>query len=152
MSSTGTLCNSSQFARVDAVADPENAARIRHEFADWLRRYFTLDPTRASDMVLAVNEAMANAAEFAYATVHRPGTMQVRADYDGCAAMLTVIVTDQGAWRTADAATSRLKRGRGIPLMHALADRASIDSSPAGTRVCLEWHQVTAAPESARQV
>jgi len=145
MSTSGTLCNSSQFARVDAVADPQSAARIRREFADWLRRYFTLDATKISDIVLAVNEAMANAAEFAYAAVNRLGTMNVQAQFDGRAATLTVTVTDQGAWRTADAATKEPKRGRGLPLMHALADRAAVDSSQAGTRVCLEWNHVTAA-------
>ena len=48
------------------VADAARAAQIRREFSDWLERYFTLDATKASDVVLAVNEAMANAAEFAY--------------------------------------------------------------------------------------
>jgi serine/threonine-protein kinase RsbW len=128
---------------MEAVADPENAARIRREFSDWLCQYFTLDPTKASDVVLAVNEAMANAAEFAYVSAERPGTMDVRADYDPRADTLSVTVTDQGAWRSADPATKELKRGRGLPLMHALADRTTVDSSAAGTRVCLEWHRVT---------
>ncbi|GAC1401343.1 MAG: ATP-binding protein [Mycobacterium sp.] len=130
---------------MDAVADPVSAALIRREFADWLRRYFTLDTTKSNDMVLAVNEAMANAAEFAYLAVERPGTMHVQADYDDRAATLTVTVTDQGAFRSGDHATKRLSRGRGIPLMHALADRATVDSSPTGTRVFLEWNQVAAA-------
>lgn len=130
---------------MDAVADPVSAALIRREFSDWLLRYFTLDATKSSDMVLAVNEAMANAAEFAYVALERPGTMHVQADYDGCAATLTVTVTDQGAWRSGEHAPKRLSRGRGIPLMHALADRATVDSSPTGTRVCLEWSRVAAA-------
>jgi anti-sigma regulatory factor (Ser/Thr protein kinase) len=131
---------------MDAVADPVNAALIRREFADWLQRYFALDATKSSDMVLALNEAMANAAEFAYLTIGRPGIMHVQADYDGGTAVLTVTVTDQGAWRSGEHAPKRVSRGRGIPLMHALADRATVDSSPAGTRVRLEWNQVSAAP------
>ena len=95
-------------------------------------------------MVLAVNEAMANAAEFAYVMVERPGAMHVLASYDGTAATLTVTVTDEGAWRSADPATTDLKRGRGIPLMQALADHATVDSTAAGTRVCLEWNRVAA--------
>ena len=142
MSYSGTPFSSAQFARVDAVADPETAAHIRREFSEWLRRCVTLDPTKSSDVVLAVNEAMANAAEFAY--VERPGPMHVRADYDGTAATLTVTVTDEGAWRNVDHATKRHSRGRGIPLMQALADRATVESSPAGTQVCLEWNRVTA--------
>jgi serine/threonine-protein kinase RsbW len=130
---------------MDAVADPESAARIRREFSDWLRQYFALDETKVSDVVLAVNEAMANAAEYAYVAVGRPGTMHVQAHYDWTAATLTVTVSDQGVWRSTDPGTTERRRGRGIPLMRALADRAIVDSSPAGTRVCLEWNRVAAA-------
>ena len=70
---------------MDAVADPLSAAQVRREFSDWLGRHFTLDATKASDVVLAVNEAMANAAEYAYATAEHPGAMHVQADYDGTA-------------------------------------------------------------------
>jgi serine/threonine-protein kinase RsbW len=129
---------------MDAVADPQSAAQIRREFSDWLGRHFTLDATKVSDMVLAVNEAMSNAAEFAYVMVEQPGAMHVLASYDGMAATLTVTVTDEGAWRHVDPATTDLRRGRGIPLMQALADHATVDSSAAGTRVCLEWNRVAA--------
>ena len=96
-------------------------------------------------MVLAVNEAMANAAEYAYVMAEQPGAMHVLASYDGTAATLTVTVTDEGAWRSVDPAATELRRGRGIPLMHALADHATVDSSAAGTRVSLEWSRVAAA-------
>jgi len=145
MSPSGKPCTSTQFARIDAVADPQSAAQIRREFSDWLRRHFTLDATKVSDVVLAVNEAVANAAEYAYVTAEQPGAMHVLADYDGTAATLTVTVTDEGAWRNVDPATTELSRGRGIPLMRALSDHAIVDSSDAGTRVCLEWNRVTAA-------
>jgi serine/threonine-protein kinase RsbW len=135
--------------RIDVTADPENAAAIRREFSDWLGRYFTLDATKASDVVLAVNEAMANAAEYAYLNHPRPGTMHVRALYDGSAATLNVTVTDEGAWRSSAPVTLGHRRGRGIPLMHALADRATVDSSSAGTTVCLEWSHVAAATTTA---
>jgi anti-sigma regulatory factor (Ser/Thr protein kinase) len=128
-----------------AVADPHSAAQIRREFADWLRQYFVLDGTKSSDVLLAVNEAMANAAEYAYRAAAQPGTMHVQATYDLSAATLTVTVTDEGAWRDGDGEAPNLKRGRGIPLMHALADRATVDSSTAGTRVCLKWHGISAA-------
>jgi serine/threonine-protein kinase RsbW len=129
---------------MDAVADSQSAAQIRREFSDWLGRHFTLDATKVSDMVLAVNEAMANVAEFAYVMVEQPGAMHVLAIYDGMAATLTVTVTDEGAWRHVDPATTDLRRGRGIPLMQALADHATVDSTAAGTRVCLEWNRVAA--------
>ena len=145
MSTTEKLCNRSEFACIDAAADPESAASIRRDFSDWLRQHFTLDASKACDVVLAVNEAMANAAEYAYRTAGHAGVMQVHARYDGGAATLTVTVIDQGAWRDTDGVARQLKRGRGIPLMYALADRATVDPSPTGTRVCLEWNGVTAA-------
>lgn len=138
--------SSPQFARLDVTADAYSAAAIRREFADWLGRHFTLDATQASDVVLAVNEAMANAAEYAYVMAERPGTMHVRALYDEDAATLSVTVTDEGAWRPSDAATAGHRRGRGIPLMEALSDRATVDSSQAGTTVCMEWNRVAVAP------
>jgi serine/threonine-protein kinase RsbW len=130
---------------MDAVAVPESAAVVRREFSDWLHQHFTLDAAKACDVVLAVNEAMANAAEYAYLTADKPGVMQVQAQYDESATTLTVTVSDHGSWRNSDPATRELKRGRGIPLMQALADRARLDSTPAGTRVCLEWSGVSAA-------
>ena len=145
MSSSETLCNSPQFARIDATADPATASAIRREFSEWLHHHFALDAAKECDVVLAVNEAMANAAEYAYATADRPGVMQVQARYDGNAATLTVTIEDQGAWRTSDPGTRELKRGRGIPLMRALADEATVDTSPTGTRVSLAWTGVDAA-------
>jgi anti-sigma regulatory factor (Ser/Thr protein kinase) len=134
---------------MDVAADPVTAATIRREFADWLARYFTLDATKTSDVVLAVNEAMANAAEYAYAAAARSGAMHVQADYDRSSATLIVTVADEGAWRASDPATKEHKRGRGIPLMHALADQVTVDSSQSGTQVRLEWAHVAAAPSRA---
>src|ERR1700755_1228387 len=149
MSTSETLCNRSQFAHMDAAADPEHAAAIRRECSEWLHQYFSLDATKACDVVLAVNEAMANAAEYAYLAAEQPGAMHVEAMYDCASATLTVTDTDQGVWRGHDGAPREVKRGRGIPLMHALADRATVDSTPTGTRVCLEWGQVATLPSTA---
>jgi len=146
MSHFGRPWNGAHFARMDASADPQSAAQIRREFAEWLRRYFTFGATKANDVVLAVYEAMANAAEFAYATVARPGAMHVLADNDRTSSSLIVTVTDEGAWLSADPTTRRGMRGRGIPLMHALADRATVHSSQAGTKVYLEWGHVGLSP------
>lgn len=151
MTTSENPCTNTQFMRRDITADAHNAAAIRREFSDWLGRYFTLGATRASDMVLAVNEAMANSAEYAYRNLPRPGTMHVRALYDRSSATLTVTVADEGAWRSSDPAGAGLKRGRGIPLMQALADRATVDSSSAGTTVCLEWNHVAAAATTAKR-
>lgn len=145
MTDSGQGDSRTRFAQRSVFADAARASQVRQEFSVWLKRYFTLDPTRVSDVVLAVNEALANAAEFAYSTVAEPGVMHLLADYDSDSAVLRVTVTDEGAWRIADAERKTRARGRGIPLMRALADRATFQSTPAGTRVRLEWNHVAAA-------
>ncbi|RDH74063.1 ATP-binding protein [Mycolicibacterium moriokaense] len=145
MRDSGQRDSRTRFAQTSVLADAACAAQMRQEFAVWLKRYFQLDPTKVSDVVLAVNEALANAAEFAYATVENPGAMHLSADYDTGSAILTVTVADEGAWRIADSEKKAISRGRGIPLMEALADRATIDSTPAGTTVSLEWNHIAAA-------
>lgn len=132
---------SAQFTK-HVRAAPEDAAQIRREFSSWLSTHFTLDPTKASDVVLAVNEALANAAEFAYADAPAPGLLHVHADYDGDASVLTVTVSDDGVWRISESGHKNPARGRGIPLMRALTDRALIDSGHAGTEVRLQWDEI----------
>ena len=145
MTHSGQRDSRTRFAHRNVLADAARAAQMRQEFAVWLKRHFSLDPTKVSDVVLAVNEALANAAEFAYSTVARPGAMHLLADYDCGTSVLTVTVTDDGAWRIADTEKKTNTRGRGIPLMRALADRATFDSTATGTSVRLEWNHVAAA-------
>jgi anti-sigma regulatory factor (Ser/Thr protein kinase) len=133
---------SATFTKVGVTAAPEDAAAIRTEFSSWLRTHFSLDPEKASDVVLAVNEALANAAEFAYISATQPGPMHLRADYDRESAVLTVTVADEGAWRIGDTDHKNPARGRGIPLMRALTDRAVIDSNSTGTEVRLQWNHI----------
>ncbi|BDB39793.1 MULTISPECIES: ATP-binding protein [Mycobacterium] len=64
-----------RFVRAQVAADASSAARLRTEFRNWLDRHFTLGAERFSDLVLAVSEALANAAEFAYSEVGVDGTM-----------------------------------------------------------------------------
>lgn len=145
MEDSGQRDSRTRFAQTSVLADAACAAQLRQEFAVWLKRYFALNETKVSDVVLAVNEALANAAEFAYVTVDRPGAMHLLADYDSLSAILTVTVTDEGAWRIADGEKKKISRGRGIPLMQALADSATIESTSAGTQVRLAWNHVAAA-------
>ena len=109
----------------------------------WLQRHFDLDPVRSSDVVLATNEALANAAEFAYLRTKRPGTLDLHAEYTARDEKLKVTICDRGAWRIPEETPDSRFRGRGIPLMRALSDRSTIETSHDGTQVCLEWHGVT---------
>ncbi|GAS96823.1 uncharacterized protein RMCC_3789 [Mycolicibacterium canariasense] len=135
-----------RFTRIGVTAAPERAAVVRHEFSEWLRGNFTLDSTKASDIVLAVNEALANAAEFAYVDIEQPGLMHLNADHDQQLGTLTVTVADEGTWRPKDPTITDPARGRGIPLMHALSDRAAIDTTPTGTQVRMQWDHIGAVP------
>jgi len=119
------------------TADGPTVARVREEFALWLRRCTDLGEARLCDVILAVNEALANAAEFAYLHDPGPGTIDVNAVLDG--GVLIVDVADRGRWRSTNPASPQRCRGRGIPLMYALADSVAIDTTSAGTRVRLRF-------------
>lgn len=138
----------SRFVRTRVAAEPRSAARARAEFGAWLETHFTLDTDRFSDVLLAVNEAIANAAEFAYCDASKPGTLDVNAAYDRKSDTLAVTVDDRGRWRRLPALYKQQLRGRGIPLMEALADDVTIDRTPHGTRVALTWTDLTQRPGS----
>jgi serine/threonine-protein kinase RsbW len=132
----------SRFVRARVTADGHGAASMRAEFGRWLARHFTLGAERISDLVLAVYEALANAAEFAYVDTPQRGTMDLSATYDADSDTLAVTVNDRGRWRhkaSEPATAEHGYRGRGIPLMRALADHATIDPTPHGTNVTLTW-------------
>jgi serine/threonine-protein kinase RsbW len=140
--SLAEVANAERFERIGMDADPRAASLAREAFADWLERFFDLDPIRSADLVLAVNEALANAAEFAYLRSEHPGTMDVRAGYDADGKRLIVRISDHGAWRAPVSNSHNPARGRGIPLMRALSDRADIEISSGGTQVSLAWNAV----------
>jgi anti-sigma regulatory factor (Ser/Thr protein kinase) len=127
------------FLRPDIAADAASAARTRVEFGSWLRSHFTLGDDRYNDLVLAVYEALANAAEYAYVDAPLPGTVGMNAAYAPDSDTLIVSVVDHGSWRVPIDDRPANLRGRGIPLMHALADEATIEGTPTGTEVTLRW-------------
>lgn len=137
------VANAERFKRIGITAEAKSVSRIREEFAGWLGQFFDLDPIRSSDLVLAINEALANAAEFAYLKTDSPGTIDLLAHYDPGADNLTATVCDQGVWRPPNPKPPNRSRGRGIPLMKALSDRVSIETSTAGTKVSMQWDGLT---------
>jgi serine/threonine-protein kinase RsbW len=131
-----------RFARLRVAADATSAARLRAELDGWLRAQIATDAARVNDVLLAVYEGLANAAEYAYLGCSTPGTVDVHAHLDSCADELTVTVTDHGHWRTPlfdPTDPAHRLRGRGIPLMKALASDTSIRRTTAGTQVRLTW-------------
>ncbi|MDY6999650.1 MAG: ATP-binding protein [Actinomycetota bacterium] len=138
------VADSERFARLGLDADAATVAQAREEFAQWLKRFFVVDAVRFSDLVLAINEALANAAEFAYALSESPGTIDMQAAYHSDKQTLTVDICDHGTWRTPQTDPAPRTRGRGIPLMETLSDEAAIDTSTDGTRVRLTWRGIVA--------
>ncbi len=120
-------------------ADAQTVAEFRRALSQWLRANFALDAVRLNDVLLAVNEALTNSAEFAYVDAEEPGTMSVTARSDAAARRLAVVVTDHGTWLEKVPDGRPNTRGRGIQLMHALADRATIQREPSGTQVRMEF-------------
>ncbi|ETZ52280.1 histidine kinase-like ATPase domain protein [Mycobacterium avium MAV_120709_2344] len=81
------------------TADAASATHTRIDFAAWLQRHFWLREQQLSDMVLAVNEALANAVEFAYLDTAGAGTVALAATYTDDTDTLAVTITDGGAGR-----------------------------------------------------
>ncbi|ANW64995.1 hypothetical protein BCA37_16605 [Mycobacterium sp. djl-10] len=131
------------FDRSDVVADAVNVVTVREELEHWLKHGFQLDGLRLNDLVLAVNEALANVAEFAYRHSSQPGTVDIRAEYDRSTSILTVTVADRGSWRDDSEREPRRTRGRGIPLMEALSDEVGIDAGAQGTTVCMRFGNIS---------
>ncbi|MGH4007774.1 MAG: ATP-binding protein [Pseudonocardiaceae bacterium] len=113
--------------RAEVVATVHNATALRHQFQDWLA--LDLPTNVVGDLVLAVYEAIANAAEHAYAG-HRPGSMQLEA-HRGADHVL-IAVSDQGRWRSP---TGDSFRGRGRQLMRLLTQKIHTRCDHRGTVV-----------------
>jgi anti-sigma regulatory factor (Ser/Thr protein kinase) len=92
------------------------------------------------DVVLGVNEALANCVEHAYRSSHQAGGMKLQASYDPAAESIRVCVSDRGSWRKPSSRQSDDPgASRGITLMHSLADHCTIHARPNGTSVYLDY-------------
>jgi anti-sigma regulatory factor (Ser/Thr protein kinase) len=112
--------------KVPAV--PASLKPIRTAIRHWLAR---IPASRAdtADMVAAVGEACANTIEHAYGPAG--GDVSVRLTAQPPHVIATI--DDSGRWR----APRGQSRGRGIILMHALADEVQINRTDNGTRVVI---------------
>lgn len=117
--------------RAEAAATPHDAARLRHELAAWLALDVPDEPL--DDLVLATYEAIANAAEHAYADhTNTAGPIRLHAHrYHNC---VTVTVTDEGTWRIP---TGQGFRSRGLALIRLLVPDVHIGPNHTGTTVHL---------------
>lgn len=113
------------------LTDRHELARLRGSLRAWRRTIQPVDQGE-DNLLLAVNEACANAIEHAYPG-DRPGTIEVvvRHDPDGT---YLVTVRDFGTWRP-PAADPPLQRGRGLRIIGQLSRELERRSTADGTQV-----------------
>jgi anti-sigma regulatory factor (Ser/Thr protein kinase) len=109
-------------------ADAETLAAMRPLLRRWLARWGAGDD-EIYDIIVAVQEASANAVEHAYA----PGSavFEVEATHDR--GLITFVIRDRGQWR----APRGTHRGRGLAMMRALMETVDVTHDDAGTVVIL---------------
>jgi serine/threonine-protein kinase RsbW len=122
------------------TADAMTAAALRRSLDRWLQQRVQGPAEIRDDIVLSVNEALANCVEHAYRDQHGVGAMRLQASYDSAAQTINVSVSDRGTWhRPARRRPDDPHASRGILLMHALADHCTIKARSGGTTVCLNY-------------
>jgi anti-sigma regulatory factor (Ser/Thr protein kinase)/putative methionine-R-sulfoxide reductase with GAF domain len=109
-------------------ARADSLAGLRHLLRRWLRARGA-GPDEGYDIVVACQEACANAIEHAYA----PGAAAFEVELALEARTVRITVRDHGQWRPARGEN----RGRGLPMMRALMDAVDVRESPAGTEIVL---------------
>ena len=121
-------------------ADSDTAARWRRELQRWLLFEVETSAETRDDVVLGVNEALANCVEHAYRAQGEVGAMKLQASYDPAAESIRVCVSDRGSWQwPSSRKPSDPSASRGILLMHSLADNCTIHARPNGTSVYLDY-------------
>lgn len=122
------------------TARPDTVAVWRRALQRWLAQEVRAPEEIREDVVLGVNEALANCVEHAYRSHHQVGVMKLQASYDPQAESIRVCVSDRGSWRKPSSRQSNDPHAsRGIMLMHRLSDHCTIHARPNGTSVYLDY-------------
>jgi anti-sigma regulatory factor (Ser/Thr protein kinase) len=110
-------------------AEPMELSSLRRAMQLWLAECAASE-TESYDIVLACNEACANAIEHAYG----PGDASVHIDAAFADDEVAITIRDQGRWREPRGD----HRGRGLGLIETLMDSVNIVSDPDnGTKVSM---------------
>jgi anti-sigma regulatory factor (Ser/Thr protein kinase) len=110
-------------------ATSETLVSVRRLLRRWLV-YHGAGEEEMYDIVVACQEACANAVEHAYG----PGHAHFEVEAEHRAARIRVIVRDRGRWRPPRGS----HRGRGLALMRALMESVDVEHGDDGTVVVLE--------------
>ena len=135
-----------EFVHRSWPADPVQLSAIRRELAGWLAP-LELTEDETAGVVLAVDEAAANAVRHAYGP---DGSGVVELTLWTEPGTLCVEVVDHGSWvpPVADTAPDGpAEGGRGIPLMSSMAEAVLIHHDKRGSRVLLRHPVRDAADE-----
>lgn len=119
-----------QLDRADAAA----LTVLRADLCRWLTSVPVSAAMRA-DVLLAVYETAANAAEHAYPT---SGPLRLHSTYDHDRRRLTVLVRDHGRWRI-PTDTPDSSRGNGLVLVGAVSTDSAVHVDATGTTVTMQW-------------
>ncbi len=116
-------------------------APLRQGLRDWTNGLHVTAST-GQNILVAAGEAVVNAIE--HGSGNDPSkTISVEAFATDVA--ITVSVTDTGQWHGDSAASRRTRqRGRGLTLMHGMADQVDTVRSPQGTTVTLQFRRTRA--------
>jgi GAF domain-containing protein/anti-sigma regulatory factor (Ser/Thr protein kinase) len=115
--------------RTSWPATSEALVSVRRLLRRWLAHHGAREE-ETNDIVVASQEACANAVEHAYG----PGHAHFEVDAEHREGRIRLIVRDRGRWRPPRGS----HRGRGLPLMRALMESVEVERGHAGTVVVLE--------------
>lgn len=125
-------------AYVTLAATPRDVPAVRAELRRWAQA-IGIGAEQAQDVILAVDEAVANAVEHAYARLEGPpGSIAVFAGRELSGSSVHVVVSDTGEWQPPPSEPGF--RGRGVSMMTTLADQFDLHHDKAGTTVLLCWN------------
>jgi GAF domain-containing protein/anti-sigma regulatory factor (Ser/Thr protein kinase) len=110
-------------------AQPEALVAVRHLLRRWLRAHGASED-EAYEILVACQEACANAVEHAYA----PGRAHFEVDASSHEARIRITIRDRGRWRE----PRGTHRGRGLALMRSLMQTVEVEHGDDGTVVVLE--------------
>ncbi|GAA4698799.1 hypothetical protein GCM10023215_41510 [Pseudonocardia yuanmonensis] len=131
------LADSVEYVHRTWPARADRLSVIRHELLGWLAP-LGLTPEQRDDVVLAVDEAAANAVRHAYPE-GRPGDVELTLWTEGEA--LCIEITDHGNWRPAQGeggtVPSDSHGGRGMLLMQHMVETVLVHFDGRGSRVLL---------------
>jgi serine/threonine-protein kinase RsbW len=124
-----------EFVHRSWPADPEQLVLIRRELTSWLAP-LQLSETEVADVVLAVDEAAANAVRHAYGP-DESGAVELTLWTEP--GTLSIEVVDHGQWRppASPPPPGPATSGRGIPLMNQMSEAVLIHFDERGSRVLL---------------